>query len=124
MKSKTILIFYILLAVLMAADLYMIFNVGNPNSLIRPLVGPEYDVIVTISVSAVIAFLSFFVFRDHKADPITEMLMQNREHVDRLRTEGKSDDEIAESFLVELEKVGRVGNRTRRIVLKTLKRME
>ena len=125
MKSKTTLVLYVLLAALMLADLYLIFNVGNPNSLIRPLVpNPAYDVIVTISVSAVIAFLSFFVFREHKADPVTEMLMRNREQVDRLRQEGKSDDQIAESFLAELVKVGRVESRTRKIVLKTLKEME
>ncbi len=116
---------YILLAALMLIDFYLIFNVGNPKSLIRPLIpSPDYDMLVTLGVSLAIAFLSFFVFRNKSDDPVVRMLLENRKHIDELRLEGKSNEEIADSFLLEMEKIGKVRGRTRRIVLNTLKEME
>ena len=125
MKPKTTLALYILLAFLMLVDFYLIFNVGNPNSLIRPLFpNPDFDLIVTLGVSAVIAFLSFFVFKERKVHPAVDMLQKNREHVMRLKAEGKSDREIADSFMTELENAGLASNRARSAVEKALKDME
>ena len=125
MKPKTTLALYFLLAFLILVDFYLIFNVGNPNSLIRPLFpNPDFDLIVTLGVSAVIAFLSFFVFKERKVHPAVDMLQKNREHVMRLKEEGKSDREIADSFMAELENAGLANNRARSAVEKALKDME
>ena len=125
MKQKTALALYIFLAVLMLIDFYLIFNVGNPNSLIRPIVpSAEYDMIITLAVSALIAFLSFYVFRVRKDDPVVLMLRENRAYVEQLRGEGKSNEDIADSLMAELTKAGPVGKRTRRSILATLEEME
>ncbi len=125
MKPKTTLALYILLALLMLVDFYLIFNVGNPNSLIRPISpNPDYDMLVTLGVSLGIAVLSFFVFRDRKTHPAAAMLLKNKDYVAKLRNEGKANNEIAASFLSELEGTMPVNGRTRRAVIRTLKEME
>lgn len=125
MKQKTVLVLYIILAFLMLIDFYLIFNVGNPKSLLRPLIPScDYDLAVTLGVSAAIAFFSFFVFRNKKENPIVQMLRENRNHIQDLRREGKSDEEITDSFLEELEKIGKVRKTTRQTVLSVIKEME
>ncbi len=125
MKQKTAMAFYIVLAVLMLTDFYLIFNVGNPDSLLRSILpSTEYDVVVTLGVSALIAFLSFFVFRGKGDDTVEKMLRENSAYIRQLRSDGQSDEDITGSFLAELAKAGRVGRGTRRKVLTFLKEME
>lgn len=125
MKQKWSLALYILLALLMLLDFYLIFNVGNPNSLVRYFVAStDYDMAITLGVSLVIAFLSFYVFRARKVNPAVGLLEQNRAYVKKLRDKGRSNSEIAESFLEELNPGRLTSRRIRRQVLEALEEME
>ena len=126
MKDRTRLFFYILLAVLMAADLYLIFNAGNPNSIIRPLVeDPGWDILITLIVSAVIMAIATFVFSPRKKenDNLYILLQANQSHIAKLRSKGKSDNEIAESFLREMRVKGLTLKVARKRVIKYLGEM-
>jgi hypothetical protein len=125
MKQKWSLILYIVLALLMLIDFYLIFNVGNPNSLVRYIVAStDYDMAITLGVSLVIAFLSFYVFRAKKVNPAVGLLEQNRSYVKELRSKGRSNSEIAESFLEELKPGRLTSRRIRRQVIEALEEME
>lgn len=125
MKQKTIVSLYFLLAFLMLIDFYLIFNVGNPNSIVRYIVPTTtWDMALTLAVSACIALLSFVVFKDRKNNPVSNMLLQNRSYILELRAEGKSDSDIADSFVEELNPRRYGKERIRKMVLKFLAEME
>lgn len=126
MKERTRLIFYILLAVLMVADLYLIFNTGNPQSLIRPLVkDPGWDILITLIVSVTIMAIASFVFSPSRGsrDQIQLLLEANKGYIEKLRAKGKSDQEITESLLNELKLKGLSRRVVRSRVLKKLPRL-
>ncbi len=104
-KSRTTRqILYALLVVLMLPTFYLIFNSGNPNSILRPILPPpEYDFIVTIVLGFCILMVSFTLTSLNSVDPITEILETNLSQIRHLRNLGKSDTEIADSFLKELK---------------------
>lgn len=125
MKQKTLVGLYFLLAFLMLIDFYLIFNVGNPNSLVRYIIPTtDWDMAITLAVSVVIALFSFFVFKDRKNNPIANLLLQNRSYISELRAEGKSDSEIADSFVEQLQPRRYGRERIRKMVLKVLAEME
>lgn len=125
MKQKTIVSLYFLLAFLMLIDFYLIFNVGNPNSIVRYIIpSTDWDMALTLLVSVVIALLSFVVFKDRKNNPVANMLIQNRSYILELRAEGKSDSDIADSFVEELNPRRYGKERIRKMVLKFLAEME
>ena len=126
MKERTRLIFYILLAVLMVADLYLIFNTGNPQSLIRPLIkDPGWDILVTLIVSVAIMAIASFVFYPGQGtrDQIQLLLEANKGYIEKLKSKGKSDTEITESLLDELKLKGLSRRVVRSRVLKKLPRL-
>ena len=93
----------VLLAVLMALTFYAIFNAGNPRSLFRYVLrDARYDVAVTLALSAGIVVLVLLLTAG-RFDRLKGLLDQNRDYIEELRREGKSDGEIAESFLNELK---------------------
>lgn len=125
MKQKNPLFLYILLAFLMLVDFYLIFNVGNPNSLLRFLIpSTEWDMAATLAVSLLIAFLSFFVFKDRSLNPVATLLKQNSSYISELRKEGKSDNEIVDSFIQELNPRPYARKRIRKMVFKALEEGE
>ncbi|MFP4491772.1 MAG: hypothetical protein ACLFNZ_09865 [Spirochaetaceae bacterium] len=99
-------VLYILLVVLMIAGFYLIFNAGNPNSLLRVLVSdPSYDIAITMAVCACIVIISGIMMSGSKRDreeSIEGMLRLNLDYIKQLKAEGKSDEEISESFLDKL----------------------
>ncbi len=116
---------FAVLAILLVLDFYSIFNAGNPNSLFRAIIpDPSWDVAITVVLSLAIALISISMMQDSNRNSIRNILEANRDHIMRLRAEGKSDPEIADSFIEELP-VRRQFLRTmiHRRVLKTLKRM-
>ncbi len=94
---------YYVLAVLVVVVFYLIFNAGNPKSLLRLVIkDPSYDVTITVILSLFIVVISIFVASGKEDDPIKHMLDINVEHIRKLRNKGKSEIEIAESFLREI----------------------
>jgi len=116
---------FAVLAILLVLDFYSIFNAGNPNSLFRVIIpDPSWDVAITVILSLAIALISIAMMQESNRNSIRNILESNRDHIMRLRAEGKSDPEIADSFIEELP-VRRefLRNMIRRRVLKNLKRM-
>ncbi|MFO7850510.1 MAG: hypothetical protein R6V67_11165 [Spirochaetia bacterium] len=97
---------YFLLAILMVIGFYLIFNAGNPNSLLRILVSdPSYDIAITMGVCLVIVFISAIMMgtsKREREESIEGMLRLNLDYIKQLKAEGKSDEEISESFLDSL----------------------
>ncbi len=94
---------YYVLAVLMVVVFYLIFNAGNPNSFLRIIVkDPSYDVTITVVLSLFIVAISIFMASGKEDDPIKHMLEINKEQIRKLRSKGKSELEIADSFLKEV----------------------
>ncbi len=126
MTNKKNLVIYIILALLMALDLYSIFNAGNPNSFIRHLVpDPGYDFLITAIISLLIV-ASVLILNSgsrNSDDPVFMTLRDNSEHIQKLRSKGKSDEEIASSFVKNLKETGVVKKLAYRKALKYLKRI-
>ncbi len=94
---------FILLIVLMVLTFYAIFNAGNPHSLFRYIIrDTRYDVAITLALSAGIVVLVLLLTAE-SSSRLKGLLDLNRGYIEELRRKGKSDEEIAESFLNELK---------------------
>jgi len=105
LKLNRQLALYILLAVLMVVDIYSIFNTGNPNSLFRYVVkDPGWDFLITmiLSMGIVVTVVIMNTTKTRTDDPVYFLLKENRHYIHTLREKGKSDYEIASSFIKEL----------------------
>lgn len=112
-------ILYFVLAFLMITDFYLIFNAGNPNSFLRLIIADtSYDVTVTVIISIVIGIISLLMMRDGDQNSVRKMIESNTDYIKKLKNEGRSDDEIAESFLKEIG----AGKLTSRFLEKKVKR--
>ena len=103
MKDTTRRALFILLVALMALDFYAIFNAGHPRSLFR-FIFPDtsYDILITLVLSFGVIVL-VLVLTAERTGRLRGLLDLNREFILELRHKGKSDGEIAESFLNELK---------------------
>jgi hypothetical protein len=125
MKRNLSLILYFILAALMLLDFYLIFNVGNPDSLFRFILkNSNYDIVATLVVSCGIAFLAFYVFKQKQEAPVVSLLKQNKSHIDELRKNGQSISQIAESFILEVKPNPLIARKVRKLVFETLEEME
>jgi len=103
MKQSTRRVLFILVVALLALDFYAIFNAGNPRSLFRLLTADtRWDVPITLvlSVSVVVLILALSAERTGRLKGLLDM---NRDFILELRGKGRSDGQIAESFLNELK---------------------
>jgi len=116
---------YFLLAVIMMIDFYLIFNAGNPNSFLRLLIQrTDYDISITVGLSILIVLISFSMIRDNDQNSIKNVLERNSGHIAELKKQNRSNEEIAESFLKELEsKKGLFHNIVKWRVLRYLSKM-
>jgi hypothetical protein len=103
MKESTRRTLFILLVVLMALTFYAIFNAGSPRSLFRYLIRDTgYDVAITLVLSFGVVVV-VLILTAERTGRLKGMLDMNREYILELRGKGKSDAEIADSFLNELK---------------------
>jgi hypothetical protein len=103
MKQTTRRALFILVVVLLALDFYAIFNAGNPHSLFRLLIADtRYDVPITLMLSVAVVALAL-VLTAGRASRLKGLLDMNRDFILELRGQGRSDGQIAESFLNELK---------------------
>lgn len=105
MKSK-FPILYAILVLLMALDIYSIFNAGNPESLFRYVIrDPKWDIVTTgvLSLGIVIIVIIMNSKRTKAEDPVYLILLENRAYIEKLREKGKGDAEIAASFIGSLK---------------------
>jgi len=103
MKEPTRKFLFILVAVLLVLDLYAIFNAGNPRSLFRLLIADtRYDAAITLVLSVGVVVLALVLTAERRGR-LNSLLDMNRDYILELRGKGRSDREIAESFLDELK---------------------
>ena len=87
--------------------MYSLLNAGNPDSLLRPFFpDPKYDVYVAIVSSVLVFILGFFVFFSRDQESFRQLVALNAEKIRELRTEGKKDEEIADSILAAMGSYG------------------
>ncbi len=114
MSSQLRKILYFFLAFLMVVDFYLIFNAGNPNSFLRLLIkDSSYDITVTVVFSVIIAIISMMMIRGSDQNSIKAILERNASHILAMKKQNRSNEDIAESFLDEID-VGKLS----RILLK------
>jgi hypothetical protein len=125
MKEPTRRALFFLAIALLALDFYAIFNAGNPRSLFRFLLPePRYDVLLTLLLSFGVAALGL-VLTAERSGRLKGMLDMNRGYILELRRRGKSDEEIADSFLNELKAPpGLLRSLARRRVLRYLSKLK
>lgn len=94
---------YILLAIFMLATFYAIFYAGSPKSLFRLFIAStSYDIAITVVLSLVVAALVILLTATRREGTLRHLLEINTDYIRQLRQKGKSDEQIAESFLKEM----------------------
>lgn len=116
---------YGVLIVVMLVTFYTILNAGNPHSLLRYLIAdPSYDVSIALGLGAVVGVIAITLFTVRRESPLRSMLESNAEYIHKLRRKGRSDEEIALSFLKEIGSTkGPLHLLAKRRVLKHLSRL-
>ena len=110
----------------MILDLYSIFNAGNPNSFIRNIVpDPGWDFLITAIISLLIVMTVAIMnsFNKKIDDPIYLSLIKNKSYIEKLRSKGRTDEEIASSFISKLNESEFVKKIAYKKALKYLKRI-
>lgn len=110
----------------MLLDIYSIFNAGNPNSIIRYIVpDPGWDFFITSIISIFIVVIVMIMNSSNKKvdDPVYLALVDNKVFIQKLRDKGKTDEEIALSFIDKLNENSIVKKIAYKKALKYLKRI-
>jgi len=125
MKQSTRRVLFVLVVALLALDFYAIFNAGNPRSLFRLILADaRYDVLATLVLSVGVVAL-ILVLTAERTGRLKGLLDMNREFILELRGKGRSDAQIAESFLDELKApAGVLRSLARRRVLRYLSKLK
>jgi hypothetical protein len=96
-------IIYVLMIIIGLVAMYSLLNAGNPDSLLRPFFpDPKYDLYVAMIFSVLVFILGFFVFFSRDQESFRQLVTLNAEKIRALRTEGKKDEEIADSILAAM----------------------
>jgi len=96
-------IIYVLMIIIGLVAMYSLLNAGNPDSLLRPFFpDPKYDLYVAMISSVLVFILGFFVFFSRDQESFRQLVALNAEKIRELRTEGKKDEEIADSILAAM----------------------
>jgi hypothetical protein len=103
LPKPVLYIIYALMIMVGLVAMYSLLNAGNPDSLLRPLFpDPKYDLYVAIVSSVLVFILGFFVFFARDQESFRQLVALNAEKIRELRTEGKKDEEIADSILAAM----------------------
>ena len=103
MPKPLLTVIYVLMIIIGLVAMYSLLNAGNPDSLLRPLFpDPKYDLYVAMISSVLVFILGFFVFFSRDQESFRQLVALNAEKIRQLRTEGKTDEEIADSILAAM----------------------
>ena len=107
LKRSTRILLYVLLIVFMLLTLYSIFNAGNTESLFRVIISdPAYDLVLTVCLALCVGVLVILITASREQNSLEHLLEINSDHIQELRGKGRTDTEIAESFLTEMGSKG------------------
>lgn len=121
----TRLVMFILLGFFSLLVFYAVFNTGNPNSLFRLVVrDPSYDLLITVALGVVVGALVIIITATREGSSLTHLLEINNDYIGELRSKGRTDMEIADSFLEKLgSKAGLLHRLAKRRVLRYLSKL-
>ena len=105
MKAKRIsrIVMFVLLGFFSILVFYAIFNTGNPGSLFRLVVkDSSYDLLITLGLGLVVGALVILITATRQGSSLTHLLEINSDFIRELRRKGKTDIEIADSFLKQM----------------------
>ena len=103
MPKPLLTVIYVLMIIIGLVAMYSLLNAGNPDSLLRPFFpDPKYDLYVAMISSVLVFILGFFVFFTRDQESFRQLVALNAEKIRQLRTEGKKDEEIADSILAAM----------------------
>ncbi len=119
-------VLFALLGVFSILTFYAIFNTGNPNSLFRLIVyDTSFDLFITVGLALVVGVLVILLTATREESILSHLLQVNEEYIRQLRRKGKTNAEIAESFLSELgSRSGILHGLAKRRVLRYLSKLE
>ena len=96
-------IIYGLMILIGLVAMYSLLNIGNPDSLLRPIISdPQNDFYVAVISSVLVFILGFFVFYTRDREGFQQLVMLNADQIRKFRKKGKSDEEIADSILAAM----------------------
>jgi len=103
-KRSIKVIYTILIGFLCILLFYLIFNVGNPNSIFRYIIkNPSYDYLIALFLGLVLSFIILsYRWLTERID-FERIIHGNIELVRKLRKQKKNDEEIADSLLATLQ---------------------
>jgi len=100
MENRNQRVITVVMIILAVPAFYLIFNAGNPKSLLRFLVkDPSYDFMITVFFCIGIAVLGLVLTSEKQSKVLENMLETNADYIRKLRSKGKTDEFIAEDFL-------------------------
>jgi hypothetical protein len=116
---------FALLGVFSLLVFYAIFNTGNPNSLFRIIIkDTSYDLVLTLGLGLVVGALVILITATRGESGLIHLLEINTDHILKLRQKGKTDMEIADSFLREIgSRQGLLHRLAKRRVLRYLSKL-
>ena len=96
-------IVYTLLIAVGLLAMYTLLNAGSSTSLLRSVFpDPSGDIYVAVISSLIVFVLGFVVFFNRDSQGFQNLIEMNGERVKQLRSEGRTDEEIAASILAAM----------------------
>ena len=127
MKATRIsrIVMFILLGIFSLLAFYSIFNTGNPDSIFRLIIkDSSYDLAITLGLGLVIGALVILITATREDTGLTHLLDINTEYIHELRRNGRTDMEIADSFLKQIgSRQGLLHRLAKRRVLRYLSKL-
>ena len=94
---------YALLIAVGLLAMYALLNAGSSNSLLRSIFpDPSTDVYVAVISSFIVFVLGFVVFFNRDSQGFQNLIEMNGERIKQLRSEGQTDEKIADSILAAI----------------------
>ena len=124
-KRNSRVVMFILLGIFSLLVFYAVFNTGNPNSLFRLIIkDPSYYLFITVVLGLVVCSLVIVITATREGSSLTHLLEINNDYIRELRRKGRTDMEIADSFLNKLgSKEGLLHRLAKRRVLRYLSKL-
>jgi len=103
LPKPVLYIIYGLMIIIGLVAMYSLLNVGNPDSLLRPIIpDPAHDVYVAVISSVLVFILGFFVFFSRDQEGFQQLIEWNADRIRSMRKRKKTDAQIADSILAAM----------------------
>ena len=101
--DNSMYILYGLMIIVGLVAMYSLLNAGNPDSLLRLLYSnTAYDFWVAVGSSLTVFVLGFIVFYNRDREGFRQLVQLNADQIHEARSQGRSNEEIADSILAAM----------------------